>query len=99
MKDNWKIGVLACTSIVCVFVFAICVGLAWPDVEKVSECVLVRPLEGASGFITYPGMYSVSYRGTTKGTGEVCVESVMVTESEYERMMYGEERRDLIAQD
>jgi len=97
MKDNWKIGVLACMFIVAVC--CVCVGLAWRDVEEVSDCVVVRPLEAVSGAVKYPGMYRVLYRGTTKGTGEACSQSVLVTESEYERMIYGEKRLDLHVQD
>jgi len=63
MKNSWKICVLTCVFVTFVFVW---VGLSWRDVKQVSECIVARPLEGVSGFITYPGMYSVSYRGTTK---------------------------------
>ncbi len=96
--SNWKVGVAAC--VIFVFMCAGCIFMVFRDrVYKAEDCVLVRPLEVVSGHIEPPGtMYYVLYRGTTKEAGEVCVESVMVTESEYERMIYGEERLDLNVQ-
>lgn len=55
-------------------------------------CVIRRPWVSVSGRITSPGLfekYSVSYRGTTKGTGRACTKAVWVTKTEYERVMYG----------
>jgi len=93
MKDNWKIGVLACMFIVAVC--CVCVGLAWRDAGQVGGCALVPPLEGISGYIEYPSIleglgirYSVLYRGTTKEGGS-CTKYALVTKSEYERVMYG----------
>ena len=90
MKDNWKIGVLACMFIMAVC--AVCVGLAYRDVgHNLAGCALVPPLEGISGYISYEGQgirYSVLYRGTTKEGGS-CTKYALVTKSEYERVMYG----------
>ena len=91
--SSWQICFLACLFIVCVC--ALCVGLATHGVENSEECVLVRPLEAVSGAVKYPGLYRVLYRGTTKGTGKACSKSVLVTESEYERVIYGDKRLDL----
>ena len=93
-NHHWKIGVVAC-----VFIVFLCAGLALRDIMDVGECVVVQPLEAVFGAVKYPGLYRVLYRGTTKGTGEACSRSVLVTESEYERMIYGEKRLDFVTQD
>lgn len=95
-NHHWKIGVLACMFIV--GVGALCDGLAKRNTGNSNHCVLKIPLVAVSGYISHPGMfhrgdtrYSISYRGTTKSTGETCSKSVWVTMSEYERVMYGRE--------
>ncbi len=94
MTDNWKPIVLAVMLVV--FVCCVCVGLAYRDITDVGECVVVQPLEAAHGSISSSGLvFHVEYIGTTKGTGEACSVRSQVTESEYERMIYGEKRLDL----
>ncbi len=57
-------------------------------------CVINRPWVSVSGHIASPGLferYLVSYRGTTKVSGEDCTEAIWVTKYEYEWVMYGRE--------
>jgi len=86
--SNWQIGVVVVMIIVAIV--SGCLFLALRDTVYSCECVLTQPLVAVSGEIEYPGtIYSVTCRGTTKGTGKVCTKSVWVTMSEYERVMYG----------
>lgn len=90
---NRKVCVVACGVIM--FICAMFFGLAWRNSREIDECILTQPSEAVSGFITYPGtMYFVSYSGTKKVSGESCVLNVLVTLSEYERMMYGRQLHD-----
>lgn len=59
-------------------------------------CVADQPRIATSCYISHPGIleggvtrYTCEYRGTTKMSGEACALDVLVTLSEYERVMYG----------
>lgn len=100
MNENWKICVVAVMIIASVF--CVYFGLSWRDVGGVSDCVVNKPYQISLGHIAFSGdelEYSISLRGTTKSTGQSCLERVPVTRSQFERLIYGEEIDDISVQD
>lgn len=86
---------------------AVCVGLcgwaartAWNNRD--GRCVLLRPWGEAKGCIVSAGggllgsdtpQYWLSYPGVGERSGEACQVEFVVTEREYERVMYGYESK------
>ena len=88
MTDNWKIGIVA--VMIMSAIVSGCIFLALRDNITFGECVLVSPREADSGSISDSGqVFRLDYSGTTKGTGEPCSITSLVTVFEYDRMMYG----------
>lgn len=86
-------GVVA--AIVCVVVGGV-VALAWT--VETNRCAITKPRTLTGGWIgTDGGMFAKTqaywlyYKGETGRTGKACKARERVTESEYERVMYGQE--------
>ncbi len=84
-KIKWTCIYLAISLCLAMFVY----GAYLRCRDSQDYCIITRPWVGVSGYIAHPGIfegggtrYRISYRGTTKVSGEACLSPSWVTKSE-----------------